>query len=341
MSDQGVYRYSHTIGFLGIVGIGFFRPVDLARNSAGVLYVINRGLGEIELVHYYKRITMCTVDEEYLGEFSTGGSGDGELLWPNSIVIDKEDNLYISDEALHRISIFNKQGQFLTKWGVNGDGDGELNRPAGIAFDKDDNLLVVDGLNNRVQRFTKEGRFLGGWGRPGGGDGEFNMPWGITVDDAGNAYVADWRNDRIQKFDADGKHLASWGTSGQGDGEFYRPSGIDVDQEGNIYVADWGNDLIQVLGPDGGFRASFRGESGLSKWAEEWFTSAHPDLYRERLNANMEPELDPSPGVFLREESAGMEKLFWAPTSVKVDAEGRVYVVDTCRHRIQVYLKES
>ena len=167
------------------------------------------------------------------------------------------------------------------------------------------------------------------------------MPWGITVDEAGDAYVADWRNDRIQKFDADGKHLASWGTSGQSDGEFYRPSGVAVDREGNVYVADWGNDLVQVLGPDGSFLAKFSGESGLSKWAENWFATSHPDLLEERQTADMEPDLEPLPDDFLREEPAAIEKLFWAPTSVTVDAQGRIYVVDTCRHRIQVYLKES
>lgn len=341
MGTQGVFRYSHTVGFLTIRGRGFFRPVALAHGRDGVLYVINRGVSEAEPFKYFKRVTICTVDEEYLGEFSTGGSGDGELMWPASIAIDKDENIYISDEALHRISIFDNQGQFQAKWGVQGSGDGEFDRPAGIAFDKDNNLLVVDGLNNRVQRFTKEGQFLSRWGKAGKGDGEFSMPWGITVDEAGDAYVADWRNDRIQKFDADGKHLASWGTSGQSDGEFYRPSGVAVDREGNVYVADWGNDLVQVLGPDGSFLAKFRGESGLSKWAENWFATSHPDLLEERQTADMEPDLEPLPDDFLREEPAAIEKLFWAPTSVTVDAQGRVYVVDTCRHRIQVYLKES
>ena len=38
-----------------------------------------------------------------------------------------------------------------------------------------------------------------------------------------------------------------------------------------------------------------------------------------------------------REESANIEKLFWGPTSVKLDDEGRMYVVESCRYRIQVY----
>ena len=340
MSTEVVYKYSHTVGGYTQRGLGFNNPVDVALGTDGLLYVLNRAGPEQQPRLHYKRVMVCTVDEEYLGDFSSGGTGDGEMMWPVAIAIDKGESIYISDEALHRISIFNKQGQFLGKWGVKGKGEGEFSRPAGIAFDAEGNLLVVDGLNNRVQRFTKEGRYLGGWGKIGGADGEFNMPWGVAVDQAGDIYVADWRNDRIQKFDADGQHRASWGAPGQGDGQFHRPSGVAVDQEGLIYVADWGNERVQVLGPDGTFRAKFRGESGLSKWTKEYYVSNRDEL-EEREKSNLEPELDLAPNDILRDESASIEKLFWGPTSVKVDDLGRVYVVDTGRYRIQIYQKHK
>jgi DNA-binding beta-propeller fold protein YncE len=335
---QDLYRYSHTIGFYAQNGRGFNNPVDVARGHDGVLYVLNRAGSDVELRMLYKRVTMCTLDEDYLGEFSSGGTEDGQLMWPAAITIDAEGNVYISDEALHRISIFDAQGRFLGKWGIRGSGVGMFDRPAGLAFDQDQHLLVVDGLNNRIQRYTKDGRFLGQWGTGGRGPGELNLPWGIAVDRAGAVYVADWRNDRIQKFDAQGTFLASYGTSGRGDGEFSRPSGVAVDGEGNIYVADWGNERVQGLSPEGGFLAKFRGESGLSKWGESYFI-ANQDELEERQKANLEPELSLSPSDDLREESASIEKFFWGPISVKVDDQGRLYVVESCRHRIQVYRK--
>ena len=144
----------------------------------------------------------------------------------------------------------------------------------------------------------------------------------------------------FQKFDAQGGFLASYGTSGRGDGEFSRPSGVAVDGEGNIYIADWGNERVQVLSPDGGFLAKFRGESGLSKWGESYFI-ANQDELEERQKANLEPDLSLSPTDDLREESASIEKFFWGPISVKVDDQGRLYVVESCRHRIQVYCKTA
>jgi DNA-binding beta-propeller fold protein YncE len=337
---QDLYRYSHTIGFYAQNGRGFNNPIDVALGRDEMLYVLNRAGSDVEVRMPYKRVTMCTLDEDYLGEFSSGGREDGQLMWPAAIAIDAASNVYISDEALQRISIFDAQGRFLAKWGDRGSGAGMFDRPAGLAFDQDQHLLVVDGLNNRIQRYTKDGRFLGQWGERGHGPGQLNFPWGIAVDHAGAVYVADWRNDRIQKFDPQGGFLTSYGTSGRGDGEFSRPSGVAVDDEGNIYVADWGNERVQILAPDGSFRAKLRGESGLSKWGESYFT-ANQDELAERRKANLEPELSLSATDDLRQESASIEKFFWGPVAVKVDDQGRLYIVESCRHRIQVYHKTA
>jgi DNA-binding beta-propeller fold protein YncE len=334
------YRYSQTVGFYAQTGRGFNNPIDVALGRDGMLYVLNRAGSDIELRMPYKRVTMCTLAEDYLGEFSGGGTEYGQLMWPVAIAIDADERVYISDEALHRISIFDKQGRFLSQWGVKGREAGEFDRPAGIAFDPDQQLLVVDGRNNRIQRYTKDGRFLGQWGSSGRGAGEFNLPWGIAVDRAGVVYVADWRNDRVQKFDARGRFMASYGTSGRGDGELRRPAGVAIDAQGNIYVADWGNERVQVLAPDGSFLTQFRGEAGLSKWSESYFI-ANQDELEERQKANLEPERNLSPSDDLRQESASIEQFFWGPTAIKVDDQGRVYVVDSCRHRIQVYRQEA
>ena len=334
------YRYSHTIGFFADMGHrGFNNPVDIALAPNGIIYVLNRGDSDTEARMSYKRVTMCTIAEDYLGQFGSGGSGEGQMMWPVAIAAYSLGHLYISDEALHRISVFDDEGRFLSSWGVKGDGPAEFDGPAGITFDTDETLLVVDSVNNRVQRYTRDGRFLDTWGRQGRGDGEFNLPWGICVDRARNVYVADWRNDRIQKFDSDGNHLSTWGTSGHGDREFYRPSGLAVDEEGHVLVADWGNERVQALGPDGRLLASFQGEGEVSRWAQEFF-EASPEYLEERRKADLEPEPDPVAHDYLRDRSGSIEKLFWGPISVMTDQEGRMYVVESCRHRIQVYTRQ-
>ena len=337
MTTTTSFRYSHTIGFLSNRLKGFNHPVDVALDSAGLLYVLSRVGPDVGPRLEYKRITICTMDGEYLDEIGTGGMEDGEFWWPSSIAIDSEDRLYVSDEALHRISIFTKQGQFLSKWGTEGSEEGQFNRPSGIAFDAEDNLYVNDALNHRVQSYSREGEFLGQWGEPGTGPGQLNTPWGIALDRQGNVYVSDWGNDRIQKFDSSGNFLSQWGSPGDGDGQFYRPAGLSVDAEGNLFVADWGNERVQVLSQQGEVLAKLRGEAGDSSWAKDYFV-ANPEEGAARIAANLEPVVDP-PAERHREESANIEKYLWGPTAVKVDSAGRIYIVESCRHRVQIYLR--
>ena len=328
------FEYSHTIGRQeNRSGSGFFYPVAITRDEENRLYVVSRG-SETPAFFPCKRVTVFTADdEELVREFGTkvppedadASAPDGSFMWPTSIALDSAGIAYVADEWLNRISLFNKDGECFAKWGTLGDGDGEINRPSGMAFDADDNLYLVDSVNHRVQIFTKEGKFISKWGTNGSGYGEFSYPWGIEIDHNGDVYVADWRNDRIQKFDRDGRFLMKFGASGSGDGEFNRPTGVAVDKEGIIYVTDFKNDRLQIFDADGGFMTTLTGDATLSKWG------------RERVN------LDPSM-VRSRERAQGLmerEKLFQGPIAVEVDDQGRVFVVECSRQRLQVYRKQT
>ena len=317
------YHYDRTLGRVAFGGAGFTGGVDLALGTGGRIYVLNRGW---ENMPAGVRVTMMTFDEVYIGDFGQKGKRDGELFWPASIALDSHQNVYVSDDWLNRISIFDKDGEFLDKWGVPGSGDGQLNKPAGIEFDKEDNLYVVDSGNSRVQKFTKDGRFLARWGEAGSGEGQFNLPWGLGIDEKGDVYVADWRNDRIQKFTADGRFLAEFGSSGGGAGEFKRPADVAVDKDGDIYVADWGNDRVQALTPDGRHITTFTGDATMSKWGQEQL-NANPDFIHQY---NM-----------LREEDAEQARQLSRPKGVAIDGEGRIFIVDSNRFRLQVYQKDN
>ena len=203
------FPYVKTIGMRRVTNTS----VDVAIDRDEHVYVLGRG-GDI---------ARLTLDDDDLRPIAGGGSDDGKFEWPVAMIIDRDENLTVSDEALHRITTVSKGGEFIGKWGEHGDGDGQLNRPSGIAFDPEENIYVVDTLNHRVQKFTKDGKFLLTWGTLGDADGQFNMPWGVAVDELSDVYVADWRNDRVQKFTAEGEFIFEFGTSGSGDGEFRRP----------------------------------------------------------------------------------------------------------------------
>lgn len=316
------FAYSHSVGRNEFAGTGFRNPVDLALDG-DTAYVLNRSYeNRPDGIH----VTVCTLNEEYIREFGAHGEGDGEFVWPTAIALDNTGKVYVADEWLNRISIFDKDGKFLSKWGKAGSGNGELNKPAGLAI-SGNTVFVSDSCNHRIQKFSLDGTFQGAFGSFGSDKGQFNMPWGIALDKDGNVYVADWRNDRIQKFSSDGQWQASCGSSGSGVGQFNRPTGVAVDKDGDIYVADWRNDRVQVLAPSGRFLTALTGDNQLSKWAKEKLQS-NPDMIRQRALA-------------VAHDHGTFEKSLSHPCAVKVDDQGRIAILDHTRGRIQVYIKSK
>ena len=326
-----VYDYSHAVG-----GRHILRPIAMAVGAGDTVYTLERPNENIANVAWNKtatgaRISVCTIgtvagDERFERDFSKYGDEDGELIWPAGIALDSQENVYVTDEWLNRVSVFDKDGNFQSVWGVAGGGDGQLNRPSGIAIDREDQLLIVDSLNHRVQRFTRDGAFLGGWGSMGNGEGELNSPWGIDIDDEGYVYVADHKNHRVQKFSPEGEYVAEFGSYGTGRGQLNRPSDVAVDPDGDVYVCDWANSRVQVFGPDGRFITSFIGDAHqLGKWHQEQ-VDANVDVIKARRRVySLEPEWR-----------------FALPSGVTFDRERqRLLVADTQRARLQIYNKLS
>jgi hypothetical protein len=107
-----------------------------------------------------------------------------------------------------------------------------------------------------------------------------------------------------------------------------------------MYIADWGNERVQILGPDGSFQEMLHGEATLSKWALEWL-EANRDEFDLRKGSDLAVKDLPSDLVTPHYVGSQTEHLFWGPVSVKLDAEGRMYVAEHSRHRIQIYDKEN
>ena len=314
-------RYSHCIGFFAEVGRGFSNPYDVAPGPDDLLYVLNRSNGA-DAPLGGMRVTLCRVDSEYLGEWSRYGEGPGQLVWPTAIVLDDRGRLWIADEHRHDVQALEPDGRYVGRVGGFGSGPGRLNRPAGLAIDPDGNLIVGDAHNHRVQKLSPDGECLASWGTAGSGPGQFNLPWGVAVDRRGHVFVADWRNDRVQELGPDGRTLAFYGADGPAEARLNRPSDVAVDDDGLVYVAEWGSNRVMIYEPGGALAAVLEGDADLSPWAIEYLAAdAATARLRERA---AHPE---------------QEKRFWGPTGIKLDGAGRLYVVESCRHRIQVYQK--
>ena len=333
------YDYSHNVGRGAQTGMGFNSPVAMAIGPNGVVYVANRGSESISNVGWNRtgvgqRISRVSLgstwgEEDYIGEFSRYGSNDGQLIWPAGVVTDSDGNVYVADEWLNRISVFDAEGNYQRHFNVVQDGDPEENGSGGIAISADNVIFVSDGRSHRVRKFSTGGQYLGSFGSQGSGEGEFNSPWGMTIDQDGYLYVADSGNHRVQKLTQDGQFVAQFGRPGNKRGELHYPSDVAVDPDGDVYVCDWSANRwdrgrIHIFDAEGRFLTSLVGDAQqLSHWAQMTVDANADYAKRRREVRTTEPEWT-----------------FAQPTAVEYDVENdRIIVADTQRSRIQIYNK--
>ena len=327
---KSVLAYSHTIGFLSNEGRGFNNPIDMCIGPDGLLYVLNRAGPEVGIRLPYKRVSVCTSDGEYIREFGTGGIRPGEFWWPSSIDYTVSGEIVIADEALDRLSFFTPDGQLTHHFGVSGRDAGQLNRPSYVKFASDGTLYVSDSMNHRVQLFTTEGEYLASWG----GIGNLNFPWGLDLLGS-DLFVCDWRDDSIKVLDGAGDITATFDSEHTG---LYRPSHILATNSGYSIVSDWGNNRVVVLAGSDPVQLLY-GQAEDSKWAEDYL-QANPQEAEARLSANLLPDLT-GRQTARGEPSANVESYFWGPTAIESNDLGDIFIVDSCRHRLQVYREIS
>jgi DNA-binding beta-propeller fold protein YncE len=300
------------IGLGRISGQGFQHPVDVALGSGDAVYVLSRSSAWKDK---QPRITVTSLDEQTFGEIGGFGTEPGCFLAPTALATDQAGRIYVADEDLHQVSVFDPDGTYLMRWGTHGSAPGQLDRPSGLRFDNDDCLWVTDSLNARVQRFTPDGSLLSCFGCFGTEPGQLNMPWGVAVGPDGDIWVADWRNDRVQRFDPHGDLRGIYGQ-----GLLSRPSGVAVDEAGRAYVSDWGHDSVQIFDEQGRHSRTLAGDATPSRWAQQYLVM-YPQLAQRRQEANRDEQ----------------ERRFYRPVGMVIGPQGQLLVADSGRHRIQMY----
>jgi DNA-binding beta-propeller fold protein YncE len=191
-----------------------------AMDSQGNVVAFHRGLHSILLFQK---------NGKFIRSF-----GDGMFKSAHGLRLDRDDNIWVTDNANHTITKFSYDGKRLMTLGetdVPAEDDKHFNKPADIAFAPNGDFFVADGYgNSRVVKFNKNGKFLLAWGKKGKGEGEFNLPHAVQLDSKENVYVADRENDRVQVFDLSGKYLRQF--SGMA------PFGLYISPDDTLFVAD-------------------------------------------------------------------------------------------------------
>ena len=220
----------------------------------------------------------------------TGDGGpavDAQLMFPITLAMDAQGNLYISDHLNDAIRKVDANGIITTVAGVGpsatwakgpwvpgvqpkgGDGgpatQGVLESPWGITFDAQGNLYIADRDHHAIRKVDTNGIIttVAGTGQQGySGDGgpatkaRLNKPLGVVFDAAGNMFIADENNSRIRKVDTNGIISTVGGTgelgcSGNGGpataAAMQNPHGFGFGPDGSLYVSEGDCNVVRKI----------------------------------------------------------------------------------------------
>jgi sugar lactone lactonase YvrE len=194
----------------------------------------------------------------------TQPQSESKVLWqlnePYGLAVDSKNNLYVADQKVGAIFIFNTETRELDM--IKNKVHAHFVRIIGLAMDDNDRLFVSDPGLHHVLVFNAahaaEDVITEGLVNPGS----------LALDRENRLlYVSDIDLDQVLVYDADSlKLLRKIGTTGHHHelttpGDFARPTGLAIDQDGNLYVADTLNNRIEIFDADGKFISTF-GKAG-------------------------------------------------------------------------------
>jgi DNA-binding beta-propeller fold protein YncE len=179
-----------------------------------------------------------------------------QLIGPFGIAIDSKGLVYVADQRVGAIFIFNPETHDTQM--IRNGYEAHFGWINGLAIDDDDRLFVADGKMRRVlilnAKHEVEGQISEG----------LVDPVGVALDTANRfLYVVDTQQDQVLVYDADStKLLRRIGTGGKNHflttpGDFGAPQGVAVDQDGNVYVTDTLNNRVEIFDADGNFISLF------------------------------------------------------------------------------------
>lgn len=235
-----IYNTSLTsIDIVGGFGNGpmlFDRPLALAGNSAGDLYVADSGNNRIAHLRYENDKL------RWVGDIR--GNDQDPLDGPSGVAL-SGGLIYVADTGKDRISVFTPEGAFVKSFSPQSRGF-RLRKPFSIAVVSpgDDYLyyaeyfiVVTDSLGQRLWKISLDGQPIGILERSSlGSQGSFGH---VTIDYYGNIYVTDAVSGTIHKFSRYLGFLASVGRKGAGEPSFDEPRGICCYRRfGQIFVSE-------------------------------------------------------------------------------------------------------
>jgi DNA-binding beta-propeller fold protein YncE len=267
-----------------------------------------------------------------------------QLIGPYGIAIDSKGLVYVADQKVGAIFIFDTETHDATL--IKNGTDAHFGWINGIAIDDSDRMFVSDGKMHRILIFSPkhevEGQIMEG----------LVDPVGLAIDTENRLlYVVDEQQDQVFVYDADSlKLLRKIGSpvtpakkhSLTTPGDFAAPTNVAVDSDGNVYVTDTLNSRVEIFDADGHFISTF-GKAGdgpgsffrpkgiaIDGDGHIWVA----DEYQDRVQVyNREGQLL----TYIGDTHANGPGQFKALVGIAIDKQNRVFTTEQYPGRMQMF----
>ncbi|WP_218033041.1 family 16 glycoside hydrolase [Brevifollis gellanilyticus] len=231
-----------------------------------LLYITHFPVARVNQTKAQDRVSVYSQKGEFIREWGSTGTGDGQLSWPGGLAVNKAGEVFVADQTNRRVQVFDREGKFLRKWGEYGVKPGQfggntnpksrVGGPQFIAINQAGCIFTTEASVGRIQKFSPEGKPLLAWGtlddKPGAFGGFFTGfnakligPIGIAFDRQNRLWISAVSG-RVQCFSPEGTYIGGIGdTQGTEEGQFYAPHGVAINSHNELFVVDTYNHRVQ------------------------------------------------------------------------------------------------
>lgn len=221
------------------------------------------------------------------------------ITHPLSIVVDRDNSIYILDRRSAAVFVFNRSEQYQRIIDLKAL---SILNPVTMGIDKAKGLLYVsDASSRKIAVLGIDGSYIKSVGSGGDGDGQFNLPIALAINSRGQLLVADAFNANVQIFDGEGRFVRKFGRRGDAIGDFQLIKSVAVDSNDNIYVVDGRSHAVTIYNDHGELLMSFGGYYAVAESGKV------------------------APGGFA------------FPVAIDIDASDKIFIVDQMNARVQVF----